>query len=242
MRVLRPSTASKTMSPPLPPSPPSGPPYSTYFSRRKLTAPGPPAPERMKILAWSRKCMAGHVGQPARNLNPLRAARVAPRRCPACRRPSRCTRFPARPSGFSKPGGGEQQPADDLARLAAIEAERFRHLLPKQRIAHRDEDDPQGRFGHRPVLMAGAEVIDELVDRLQHRVQRVAIARKDHPGGERAGALLAEGVEDAVDDLDRVGLVRPGAPHRFLDAGADSVADQLGQRRLQAGGRAEMVE
>src|SRR5687768_10705655 len=46
------------MSPPLPPSPPSGPPYSMNFSRRKLTAPGPPAPERMKILAWSRKCMA----------------------------------------------------------------------------------------------------------------------------------------------------------------------------------------
>ena len=45
------------MSPPLPPSPPSGPPYSMNFSRRKLTAPGPPAPERMKILAWSRKCM-----------------------------------------------------------------------------------------------------------------------------------------------------------------------------------------
>jgi hypothetical protein len=51
MRVFRPSTASKTMSPPLPPSPPSGPPYSIYFSRRKLTAPGPPVPERMKIFA-----------------------------------------------------------------------------------------------------------------------------------------------------------------------------------------------
>src|SRR3954447_14802136 len=45
------------MSPPLPPSPPSGPPNSTNFSRRKLTAPGPPAPERTKIFAWSRKCM-----------------------------------------------------------------------------------------------------------------------------------------------------------------------------------------
>src|SRR5688500_753781 len=31
------------------------------FSLRKLTAPGPPAPERMKILAWSRKCMRGDV-------------------------------------------------------------------------------------------------------------------------------------------------------------------------------------
>ena len=51
------------MSPPLPPSPPSGPPYSMNFSRRKLTAPGPPAPERMKILAWSRKCMAAALGE-----------------------------------------------------------------------------------------------------------------------------------------------------------------------------------
>src|SRR3954463_14112036 len=58
MSVFRPGTASKTMSPPLPPSPPSGPPNSTNFSRRKLTAPGPPAPERTKILAWSRKCIA----------------------------------------------------------------------------------------------------------------------------------------------------------------------------------------
>src|SRR5687768_9329241 len=49
------------MSPPMPPSPPSGPPYSTYFSRRKATAPGPPLPERMKIFAWSRKCMMGDL-------------------------------------------------------------------------------------------------------------------------------------------------------------------------------------
>src|SRR6476620_9161929 len=63
MRVLSPATASKTTSPPLAPSPPSGPPNSTNFSRRKLTAPGPPAPERTKILAWSRKCIAGDLGE-----------------------------------------------------------------------------------------------------------------------------------------------------------------------------------
>ena len=146
------------------------------------------------------------------------------------------------PSPLSKPGGGEQQAADDLARLAAAEAERFGHFRAEQRIAHRDEDDPQGRLGDRPVLMAGAQMIDQLVDRLQYRIQRVAIAGEDHPGGERAGALLAERVEDAVDDLDRVGLVGAGALHRLLDAGADAIADQLGQRRLQARGRAEMVE
>src|SRR3954464_1972220 len=57
IRVLGPGTVSNPTSPPWPPSPPSGPPNSTNFSRRKLTAPGPPAPERTKIFAWSRKCI-----------------------------------------------------------------------------------------------------------------------------------------------------------------------------------------
>src|SRR3569623_111127 len=66
--VLRPATASKMMSPPLPPLPPLGPPYSMNFSRRKLTAPGPPAPERTKILAWSRKCISALPGRQRRAL------------------------------------------------------------------------------------------------------------------------------------------------------------------------------
>src|SRR3546814_10071949 len=60
-RSFSPSTDSKMTSPPLPPLPPSGPPYSMNFSRRKETAPGPPAPERMKIFAWSRNCMSAAV-------------------------------------------------------------------------------------------------------------------------------------------------------------------------------------
>src|SRR3954469_11334170 len=75
MSVFRPGTASKTMSPPLPPSPPSGPPNSTNFSRRKLTAPGPPAPERMKILAWSRKCIGPQLSDARREGNLLAAPR-----------------------------------------------------------------------------------------------------------------------------------------------------------------------
>ena len=59
--------------------------------------------------------------------------------------------------------------------------------------------------------MADAQMVDELVDGVEHRIERVAIAGEDHPGGERAGALAAEGVEGAVDDLDRVGLMGAGA-------------------------------
>src|SRR6476661_6803966 len=75
MSVLRPATASKTTSAPFPPSPPSGPPNSTNFSRRKLTAPGPPAPERMNILAWSRKCIADRLGHARREGKFRRSAR-----------------------------------------------------------------------------------------------------------------------------------------------------------------------
>src|SRR5258705_52141 len=43
---------SKRARPP-PPSPPWGPPNGTYFSRRKLLLPSPPAPERTRIAASS---------------------------------------------------------------------------------------------------------------------------------------------------------------------------------------------
>src|SRR4051812_20318271 len=63
------------MSPPLPPSPPSGPPNSTNFSRRNETAPGPPAPERTKILAWSRKCIGAGLSEAGRKGNLLPSPR-----------------------------------------------------------------------------------------------------------------------------------------------------------------------
>ena len=85
-------------------------------------------------------------------------------------------------------------------------------------------------------------MLDQLVDRIEHRVERVAIAGEDHPGGERAGAFLAERVEGAVDDLDRIALAGAGALHRFLDARDDPAGDHRGERGLQPGGRAEMVE
>ena len=40
------------------------------------------------------------------------------------------------------------------------------------------------------------DLLDQLVDRGEDRGQRLAIARQDRPGGERARAFLAEGVEE----------------------------------------------
>ena len=81
----------------------------------------------------------------------------------------------------------------------------------EQRIAGGEQHQPERGFVHRPVLMALAQLVDQLVDRVEYRVQRLAIAGKDHPGRERAAALAAEGVEGAVDDLDRIGLMGAGA-------------------------------
>ena len=55
--VFRLGSASTNTLPPRPPLPPSGPPNSTNFSRRKLTAPAPPVPERACILARSTNCI-----------------------------------------------------------------------------------------------------------------------------------------------------------------------------------------
>ncbi|MNT92188.1 hypothetical protein D3C72_2334280 [compost metagenome] len=43
--VLRSLVATMYTDPPRPPLPPAGPPAATYFSRRHMTTPSPPAPE-----------------------------------------------------------------------------------------------------------------------------------------------------------------------------------------------------
>src|SRR5690606_32470497 len=53
IRVLKPSSTSNMMSPPLPPSPPSGPPAGTNFSLRNDTIPFPPLPAFICIFARS---------------------------------------------------------------------------------------------------------------------------------------------------------------------------------------------
>ncbi len=53
IKVEKLSSTKKTISPPFPPSPPSGPPALIYFSRRNDTAPSPPSPALIVILALS---------------------------------------------------------------------------------------------------------------------------------------------------------------------------------------------
>ena len=90
--------------------------------------------------------------------------------------------------------------------------------------------------------MAVAELVDEPVDGVEDRVERVAIAAEDHPGGERSGPFAVEGVEGAVDDLARIGLALALALDDPGDLGRDPLADQPRELALEPGGRAEMVE
>ena len=91
-------------------------------------------------------------------------------------------------------------------------------------------------------VVADRELRDEAADRIEDRVQRIAVAGDDHPGGERPGALLAEGVEALVDDHPGIGLAGAGALDGFGDAAVDRVGDRLGELALKSRGRAEMVE
>jgi hypothetical protein len=90
--------------------------------------------------------------------------------------------------------------------------------------------------------MAGAELVDEAVDSVEDRVERVAIAAQDHPGGECPGALAVESVEGPVDDLARIGLALALSLDDPRDLGGDPLADQPGELALKAGRGSEMME
>ncbi len=86
-------------------------------------------------------------------------------------------------------------------------------------------------FGYVMLLVADAQLGDEHADRVEDRVQRIAIAGQDHPGGQRSCAFPAEGVERAVDDLADVLL----ADARPLDRFGDSSRDPVGDRPCELG-------
>ena len=75
----------------------------------------------------------------------------------------------------------------------------------------------QRAFGDVALLVADAELGDERPDRIEDRVERVAVAGEDHPGGERAGAFAVERVEGAVDDVAGVGFAGARAFDGFGD-------------------------
>src|SRR5436190_7035484 len=80
----------------------------------------------------------------------------------------------------------------------ALQPERAGYRLPEKRIAERRQHEPQGALGDMMFLVAHAKLSDQLPDRIQDRVQRVAIAGEDHPCGKSSRAFMVESVERPV--------------------------------------------
>ena len=130
----------------------------------------------------------------------------------------------------------------ELAGGVARETERVRNGRTEERIAERAQHKPECAPRDLGVLMSGAQLGDQRLERLQDRVESVAIAGEDHPGGERPGALTAEGVERLIDDVASVGLSLAGALDGAGNAGGDGIGDGASKRALEPRGRAEMVK
>ena len=122
------------------------------------------------------------------------------------------------------------------------EAESLGDRFSKKRIAERSEHEEQGGFGHMMFLVAGAQLGNERAEGIEDRIQRLAVPRKDHPGGERSRAFPPEGVECHVDDVARIGFPGTGPFDGLCYAAGDSFRDRPREFGLKSRCRAEMVE
>ena len=124
----------------------------------------------------------------------------------------------------------------------ARKAERFGDRGAEEGIAKGIEHQGQGAFGDMMCVMTDCELRNETANRIEDRVQRVAVAGDDHPGGEGAGALPAEGVKALIDDDPCIGFAGAGELDGFGDAAVDRVRDRLGEFTLKSCRRAEVVK
>ena len=130
----------------------------------------------------------------------------------------------------------------ELARGIAGKTERKRDFRAEERIAERIQHEREGAFGDVALVMADRKLRDEAVDRIEDRVQRVAIAAEDHPGGQRSGTLAAERIEALIDNHPRVSFTGACAFDRFGDALCNGVGDRPRELALEPGGGAEMMK
>ena len=137
---------------------------------------------------------------------------------------------------MAEPLGGK------LARRISRQIECFGDRGSKQRVAERVQHQGQGAFGDVMCFVADRQLSHQRSDRIEDGVQGIAVAGDDHPGGEGAGALLAERIETLVDDHSRVRLAGPRALDRVGDIRRDRIRDRPRKLALKACSRAEMVE
>ena len=147
-------------------------------------------------------------------------------------------RFPFPIGRWRAAGGGRSRAPCRGGRPSAS-----RHSAPSSESPSASEHEPQGRLGDRPVLMAGAQMIDELVDRVEHRVR----ARRDcRTGSSRRRARRRPPCRTrrrraSTISIGSASCARARCTASSMPAQTRSLIDPR-QRRLQPGGRAEMVE
>ena len=108
-----------------------------------------------------------------------------------------------------------------LACGIARQAQRLRYGWPEQGIAERIQDQRQCAFRDMMGVVTDGELRNQAADRIQDRVEGVAVAGEDHPGGERPSPFAAERIEALVDDDPGIRFAGARPFDRFGDACVD---------------------
>ena len=92
------------------------------------------------------------------------------------------------------------------------------------------------------LLVADAQLGDQLSKRIENGIERIAVAGENHPGCERARTFAAEDVEGPIDDIARIRLAGTCPFDRAGDARGDRIRNRSRKLALEARGRAEMMK
>lgn len=115
------------------------------------------------------------------------------------------------------------------------EPQRTGQALTDQGIAQRHQNQRQRVFMHFAVFMpAFADIVDQPVNRLNDRVQRIFIAGEHHPGPECRSPLFVKRVKGEIDDVSDGPFSTAGFHDRLRDHTAYLVGQISRERLLQS--------
>lgn len=112
----------------------------------------------------------------------------------------------------------------------------------QKRIAERAEDERKSALGDMMVLVADAQLCDQIAQRIENGIEGIPVAGEDHPGCERSSAFAAEDIEGAVDDVAGVRFAGTRPLDRSCNARRNRIGDRSSKLALEASGRAEMMK
>ena len=130
----------------------------------------------------------------------------------------------------------------EFSRRVALQPERLGNWTAKQGIAERVQNQRKGGLGDMVIFVADGQLGDEIAQRFEDGIERIAVTGKDHPGCKRARAFAAEDVKRLVDDVSCIGLAGSRSLDRIGDARGHRIGDGPCERPLKAGGGAKMME